>query len=66
VYSYPDTQEELVTILQNPVLMTDLYKIMQIQDISQRIAVEILQTKAERVLEYDGFMMKWSNSNQYP
>ena len=66
IYSHPDTQQELVTILNNPVLMTDRYKIMQIADYPKRIATEILQTKAERILEYDWFTMKWNNSNQYP
>jgi hypothetical protein len=65
-YTHPETEEELVAVLKNPVLMTDWYKIMQIQDITKRIAVEILQTKAERILEYDGFSMKWSNASQYP
>lgn len=66
IYAHPETQQELVTTLENPILMTDRYKIMQISDYKTRIATEILQSKAERILEYDGFSMKWNNSNQYP
>ena len=63
---YTGTETELVAVLKNPVLMTDLHKISQIEDYIKKVAVEILYSKAERGVEFDGFSMKWNNSNQYP
>ena len=57
IYEYPHTKEQLVTVLQNPILMTDDYKLFNIKDYIARQTVQLLLRKPMTIVEYDGLKL---------
>ena len=65
IYDFPHTREQLVTILDNPVLMTDDYKLFHIKDYIARQTVQLLLRKPMIIIEYDGVRMEFEQG-KYP
>lgn len=59
IYKYPHTKEQLVTVLNNPVLMTDDWKLFNIQDYTARQTVQLLLRKPMTIVEYNGLRMEF-------
>ncbi len=59
IYEYPHTKEQLVTTIQNPVLMTDDYKLFNIKDYTARQTVQLLLRKPMTIVEYDWLRMEF-------
>jgi len=59
IYEYPHTKEQLVTTIQDPVLMTDDYKLFNIQDYTARQTVQLLLRKPMTIVEYDWLRMEF-------
>jgi len=65
VYDYADTQTELVAKLQNPVLVTDSYKVLQISNYTKRETALALMNKSRKITEYDNLILDFDQS-KYP
>lgn len=65
VYEFPHSQEQLVTTIDQPVLMTDDYKLFHIKDYICRQTVQLLLRKPMNIVEYDGLRMEFEQG-KYP
>lgn len=65
VYDYPDTQTELVARLQDPVLVTDSYKVLQISDYIKRETALALMNKSRKITHYDKLVLDFDQT-KYP
>lgn len=59
IYDFPHTKEQFITTLDNPVLMTDDYKLFHIKDYIPRQTVQLLLRKPMIIVEYDGLQMQF-------
>ncbi|MFZ2151399.1 MAG: methyltransferase [Candidatus Absconditicoccaceae bacterium] len=65
IYEYPHTKEQFVTVLENPVLMTDDYKFYNIKDYIARQTVQLLLRKPMTIVEYDGLRMEFEQGKYH-
>ena len=65
IYSYPHSQQEFVTRIQNPVLVSDDYKFYHIQNYIDREIVQLLLRKPTTIIEYDGLTMEFEQGKYH-
>lgn len=65
IYEFPHTEEQFVTTIEQPVLMSDDYKFFHIKDYIARQTVQLLLQKSMRIVEYDGLRMEFEKE-KYP
>ncbi len=65
IYEYPHTKEQFVTELENPVLMTDDYKLFNIKDYIARQTVQLLLRKPMTIVEYDWLRMEFEQGKYH-
>ena len=65
IYEYPHTKEELVAVLEDPVLMTDDWKLFNIQNYIARQTVQLLLRKPMTIVEYDGLRMEFEQGKYH-
>lgn len=59
IYEYPHTEEQFVTTIEHPVLMSDDYKFFHVKDYIARQTVQLLLQKPMRIVEYDWLRMEF-------
>ena len=65
VYYYPHENEQLVSTLDNPVLMKKNKKIAQLNDYIAKETIRLLQQKPMRIVEYDWIRMEFEQWKYY-